>query len=382
MQQRRSLAFKATGSKSTAEQASLQEKRNSLAHRITNWQKIQDIYMPLVTTLRPSKVPVEPDQDQSEPQNPTDTRLFLPSGCQSSMWESEYFKVLLSKEAQLRLSQAYDALAYIRKFRRIFVSLVDSRHQNVSGTGNRANTRLRSLLNKFQNRIKLAALRYRAAYAALCLIDPNGSWKTELKPLHDADIRGPGRDPDDDVLGEGRREISWIWLVAGPTELSADNSDKDVQEVMRVEWAKTKARAQRWSEEVALLQEEMRRVLEYCDWKATWWRNEGGQRTRVDDLVIVSGLKAYAEKQASVFDRLGQSFASRWSSVLKKHRIKASWQAKYEKLPAITSLWKLADFTDRPDGEEESDHQNSDDESDIEMREGEENQGNDIEMEM
>jgi hypothetical protein len=33
---------------------------------------------------------------------------------------------------------------------------------------------------------------------------------------------------------------------------------------LRVEWAKAKARAARWEEEVVLLDEEMRRVIQFC----------------------------------------------------------------------------------------------------------------------
>jgi hypothetical protein len=40
---------------------------------------------------------------------------------------------------------------------------------------------------------------------------------------------------------------------------------------MRVEWAKTHARANRQKEEVLLLTEEMRHVVAYLDWKASWW---------------------------------------------------------------------------------------------------------------
>jgi len=43
---------------------------------------------------------------------------------------------------------------------------------------------------------------------------------------------------------------------------------------MRVKWAKTHARANRWQEEVILLMEEMRHVVVYLDWKALWWRTQ------------------------------------------------------------------------------------------------------------
>lgn len=38
--------------------------------------------------------------------------------------------------------------------------------------------------------------------------------------------------------------------------------------VLHIEWCKSQARARRWSEEVALLLEEMRRVTAFLDWQA------------------------------------------------------------------------------------------------------------------
>jgi hypothetical protein len=40
---------------------------------------------------------------------------------------------------------------------------------------------------------------------------------------------------------------------------------------LMTEWARARARAARWSEELQLLCEEMRRTLAYTSWKATWW---------------------------------------------------------------------------------------------------------------
>ena len=40
---------------------------------------------------------------------------------------------------------------------------------------------------------------------------------------------------------------------------------------LRIEWCRVRARAMRWSEEVLLLREEMRRVLVFLEWQATWW---------------------------------------------------------------------------------------------------------------
>lgn len=327
---RRALCARSVTSKSSTELANLQDKRNVLMHRIYNWQKVQDIYMPSIISLR--LLPDSLEEGDHSSSHAEQVNLFLPSTCPSGLKAT--MVSLLKKEKELRIAQAQDSLAHIRRLRRILVNIAEFKRTQTSGTGNRSNTRMRTLFNKFQNRVKLAASRYRAAYAALLLLDSNGEWRDILKELRDDDIRGPKRD-DEDEFTEGTYEPSWIWLVQREADTSQEFSD-----AMRVEWAKTKARAERWSEEVRLLQEEMRRVLEYCSWKGIWWRSR--QRDREDvDRDVLSGLEAYAHKQATIWERLGQSFGLVWSSVLQKHQLVAEWQGRYSKMPRNPSLWEL-----------------------------------------
>lgn len=82
-------------------------------------------------------------------------------------------------------------------------------------------------------------------------------------------------------------------------------------EGLRVEWAKSLARAERWEEEVLLLREEMRRTLVFLDYQGQWWRKQGSLRTEHDN-VLSSGLRGYAEKQATIRRRLANAFASIW----------------------------------------------------------------------
>ncbi|KAJ7875561.1 hypothetical protein B0H14DRAFT_2301129, partial [Mycena olivaceomarginata] len=50
-------------------------------------------------------------------------------------------------------------------------------------------------------------------------------------------------------VGEARREVSWIWTAAGSSGTDAGLEDAAV---LRIEWAKSYARSQRWKEEVRL----------------------------------------------------------------------------------------------------------------------------------
>lgn len=69
---------------------------------------------------------------------------------------------------------------------------------------------------------------------------------------------------------------------------------------IRVEWCKARARAMRWSEEIILLQEEMRRVLAYHAWHARWWDSQSFRWSGLSEEQT-EGLAAYAHRQAKVY---------------------------------------------------------------------------------
>lgn len=97
---------------------------------------------------------------------------------------------------------------------------------------------------------------------------------------------------------------------------------------MRVEWSKSRARAERWHEEIILLPEEMRRVLAYFDWKSKWWLAQRDCRVFVRPAVR-HGMVAYAEKQAALFRSMGKAFARQWEPLLTKHNIPIQWPEDY-----------------------------------------------------
>ncbi|KAF9508561.1 hypothetical protein BS47DRAFT_1302713, partial [Hydnum rufescens UP504] len=80
--------------------------------------------------------------------------------------------------------------------------------------------------------------------------------------------------------GEGFCTLSWIWVSQGV----GDNPDVEMHEgiirvfTLRVEWAKSRARKDRWCEEVLLLEEEMRWVIAFCEWQAERWVERASSR--------------------------------------------------------------------------------------------------------
>lgn len=80
---------------------------------------------------------------------------------------------------------------------------------------------------------------------------------------------------------------------------------------MRVEWAKSSARADRWDEETELSCEEMRRVLETFHRKSKWWLAQMQCRPSAS-AAVRRGVAAYAAKQAAMYTALGHSFSNKW----------------------------------------------------------------------
>jgi hypothetical protein len=89
---------------------------------------------------------------------------------------------------------------------------------------------------------------------------------------------------------------------------------EEASKALKVEWAKTQARALCYWEEVELVSEEMCIVLVYFTWKASWWRNDVGEGS---DERVKKGCFAYAERQANVNDQPRQKFSGLWMNGLR-----------------------------------------------------------------
>lgn len=83
---------------------------------------------------------------------------------------------------------------------------------------------------------------------------------------------------------------------------------------LRVEWLKCRARAARWKEEIQLIDEEMRRALDFCSWKVRWWERQAHHRTTVLPH-LQEGLVAYAAENAATERRRLMSWSNAWAPV-------------------------------------------------------------------
>ena len=224
------------------------------------------------------------------------------------------------------------ALAAVQRHRRIIQGLWQFKRLNASGVGNKPNTKMVTLYKRLDHKIKRDAQEYRATWRALGVLDLNGSWSIRLQDLKDKDIRGPGKEEKE--ASNSRYEPSWIWLVARVTGSNQTDQEAEFTDSMRVEWAKARAHMVRWKEEFLLVQEEMRRIIEYLNWKAAWWRERSTLRTHTDTTVS-SGISGYANKQAAICSRIAEQCARYWLPRLKGKGITPLWASYF---PSLSDL--------------------------------------------
>lgn len=108
-----------------------------------------------------------------------------------------------------------------------------------------------------------------------------------------------------------QRTLSWIWT----TQSRTPNADDKTDDILRLEWAKSRARANRCKEEVLLLREEMHQTLVFLEWKSDWWLQRQGLREGVG-RALDEGLRAFALEQSDVQQRLAMHFQEIWCSPL------------------------------------------------------------------
>jgi len=138
---------------------------------IQAWHEVQMVYMPYVASLLSSSPNPSFDEirtDASSTEHVENITLFLPSSLPTTLPPAlcaiGISPGLLEKEIKLCITQADDALAELRRQHHIVTGLVLFKKLNISGTGKKKNTRLRTLFKRFKNTTKCAAERYHTAH--------------------------------------------------------------------------------------------------------------------------------------------------------------------------------------------------------------------------
>jgi hypothetical protein len=376
---RRRIRRQVKATSTVRQSSSLTEQRNILQARLRGWEEILPIYMPGLLqhrasfeadTLGPSS------QSVAGAGHPENTTIWLPSQIPNHFRSRVCYQGLAAIEEKIRTASCYDSLDAIRNVLNVKSRLVY--FKNKSSRGQREGNRSRTIIDRVHERARVAAERYRAARRGKLALAGAGDWGEVLRVLEDGDIRGyqdvdklrtrvgrPGTledgqlaemevrtaaeqmgmaaddaeeqigtaaDGDDDDVasidspginlftekrhkrdgtGQTRRTLSWIWTSGTRSPNPEDEGD----DILQVEWAKSRARVGRCREEVLLLKEEMRRVVAFLNWKTTWWMDRQSMRGGVSDAVskdLHEGLTAYAEGQADLQKGLCEHFCMLW----------------------------------------------------------------------
>ena len=309
--------------------------------RIKVWRIAQAIYMPQTPAyLAGEDGLLAPDgTEELDNSKPKTWPLFLPSAVPKDD-HSVCYTGVVETERVLRLAQLQDNLVDLRRFRRALRNLRLYFKTNTAGEGQKTQTKSRTIETGVSNRIKRAVWRYRVAYRALLELDADGGWIDEYRELKDEDNRGPLKEIEERGTGDGRCSPSWIW--AGPSSMTFPGEgtaaeQQEVNETARHEWMTCRARADRWMEEEELLQEEMRRVVVYLEWRSRLWSDKVGMRAGSCSPDIQHGIDAYARKQADIYHEIALSFAGQWVTYLNVHDLDTGWGKEFPWLTQILS---------------------------------------------
>ncbi|KAJ7481074.1 hypothetical protein B0H11DRAFT_1724414, partial [Mycena galericulata] len=344
-QQRRvRIEVEARKDQTTKQTAELLEKRTKISRYIARFRALQSAYTPAAMQALAERPVPQPGKEEEEAARVETVPLFLPSALSEDQRATGCNRGVVAIETRLRDAQCRSALDQIRN-----ALHVKSRFRTYKGGQVRhqgATTRARNLMNRNDRKIRIHAEKYIAARDAKRRLVGEASvgWrrlnpKKDLRCMESADdaaqrnkrkVLGKGKKravgapptaeekrdgvPEGgrgrDRPSEGRRSVSWIWMGV---ESDASATNEAILAGLRAEWAKAWARTRRWTEEVRLLKEEMRRIPISLRWRAAWWvdRSEGDGFTGYH----AEGTRAYALRQASLMRRLADHFEMMWDGL-------------------------------------------------------------------
>lgn len=329
----------ATGLHPTLDQTrTLVERSSKLRRKLLAWIDIQRGFFPTVDRIRTLEDDARAQVAKTQPiagVRINEMSLWLPSAMMKQAGSREISSLLkdsVHHEYRLRVGQANEALHEIR-----YQLLVRSHLYQVKDAysrGVRENTRSGGKIELCDDRIRRMTAQYRTARLALVVLGRvlgREEWQRTLKPLLDGDVRGMPHaqfgDPERQKGGKGKKQkrrirrskrakvdkpppvLSWIWIAQARDP--EPGSSQAMNEAVRIEWAKARARAMRWTEEVDLLEEEMRRILQFLAWRGDWWEAQIAQRG-LGDGPQLEGETAYATRQAALQRELRDRFSLLW----------------------------------------------------------------------
>lgn len=196
------------------QQLQLEKARSSLRSRIASWRRLQAIYVSQVMGFIEHRIQQQQTTFAAQDKivEPEDELLLLPSSFPENIRQQRGLVLIAKQEFNLRLGSATDALRDVRNELRLSSAIIHFKREQLRGQT--ASTRAYARIAAVETRMQEAASRYRIARTALLALglDPN-----LVRELKSDDIRRMASWVFEDGLrlGEGNRQLSWIWLVDG-----------------------------------------------------------------------------------------------------------------------------------------------------------------------
>ncbi|KAJ7022257.1 hypothetical protein C8F04DRAFT_1272805 [Mycena alexandri] len=255
------------------------ERTSKLRRKILGWIDIQNGFFPSVKVLRAKEDEARARIARTQPipgLHVYEIKLWLPSamakrpGSMSTMTALQ--KEAVGYEYRLRIGEATEALDEIRAQLLVRSRLYKGKDANARGV--RENMRSQAALDNLNNRVRQRANGLgedaTAVAGGRCARDASGDlWRSG------AAAWGQGKGEAEEEEVKARRGAG-----GDVVDLGGPGRSREPSGTLRIEWAKARARAMRWTEEVDLLEEEMRRIQQFLTWRAGWWleRADGHQR--------------------------------------------------------------------------------------------------------
>ncbi|KAJ7073559.1 hypothetical protein B0H15DRAFT_925638 [Mycena belliarum] len=338
---RRILAFdiSATGLHPTDNQRrGMVERTAKLRRKIVAWIDLEEKFHPELVLVRELEDHARTRSAGTQPVpgiKVPDMRLWLPSAIAAAPGSGSAVPSCTTDtmlhEYRLRVGQGNETLHEVRRLLLVRTHLYKLKDRYSRGV--RANMRSDAKISALNDRIRRAAAQYRAARRALQALGrvlKRHEWERSLQDLKEEDVRGLPRARFGDqerqagkkakrktkrartaARKEAERPLSWIWLA----QPGHDPGDQEAMtEGVRIEWAKARARCMWWTEEVDLLEEEMRRVGQFMRWRSRWWNDRVGLR-ELPEGAQLEGETAYALGQAAIQAGLADRFERDWKDL-------------------------------------------------------------------
>ncbi|KAJ7928222.1 hypothetical protein B0H13DRAFT_2549726 [Mycena leptocephala] len=318
-EQQRELASDTAALKTHAsdgQKTTILERGNKLRWKIASWIQTQTEFQPGVAVLREAAAQARAWAAKMQPTSgvPVEAiELWLPS--KQARTPGVTFKESHGRhEFDMREARAYEVLDELRRLLLVRTHHYKFKDVHVHGVG--AQTRARTAIEVLDERIRRTAKEYRATRQALASLAPTlaeTSWELKLKPLEAKDIRGMPRALFADAEKKKKKKRA-RQEEDGVNERGGSDEGNGRESAGRV--GEDAGAAHQWTEEVDLLEEEMRRILVFVEWKGQWWRQmKDGRPDVTEDATAREGFNVYAERQAVIQETLKTRFERDWEYV-------------------------------------------------------------------